>query len=226
VEGVQRLPSELGSAMRQAVAGMGRGADAETLRRLETAIAQIEAKQTKLEQAKKRQKDLADQFDAVARTAGFRVRTTEEGISIVLTNVLFEDSASDLTEDSRAQVCKVAETLASGSVTALLGPDYTIEIVGYSSPTGIITSRRKDDSNMLLSIDRAYAAYDWLTKNPDKAESRCGGGRCRDARSCAATVPQDRVQVTGRGYNDAQVGTDEVLRRVEIHVALPDLEDE
>jgi outer membrane protein OmpA-like peptidoglycan-associated protein len=225
-EGVQRLPGELGSAMRQAVAGMGRGADTETLRRLEGVLAQIEAKQTKLEQAKKRQQDLADQFDAVARTAGFRVRTTDEGISIVLTNVLFEDSSSDLTDDSRAQVCKVAETLGSSAVSALLGPEYRIEIVGYSSPTAIVTSRRKDDSNMLLSIDRAYAAYDWLTKNPDKAESRCGGGRCRDARSCATTVPQDRVQVTGRGYNDAQAGTDDVLRRVEIHVQLPDLDEE
>jgi len=225
-EGVQRLPGELGSAMRQAVAGMGRGADAETLRRLEGVLAQIEAKQTKRDQAKKRKQELADQFDVVARTAGFRVRTTEEGISIVLTNVLFEDSASDLTDDSRTQVCKVAETLASSSVGALLGQDYRIEIVGYSSPTAIVTSRRKDDSNMLLSIDRAYAAYDWLTKNPDKAESRCSGGRCRDARSCASTVPQDRVQVTGRGYNDAQAGTDEVLRRVEIHVRLPDLTDE
>ncbi len=222
-DGVQRLPTELSAALRQVVAGVGRGADGETMRRLEGVLGQIEAKQARLDKARDRQRVLADRLDVVARAAGFRVRLTAAGVSVVLTNVLFEDSSSDLSQDARTQVCKVAETLGEAEVGALLGSDYRLEIVGFSSPTAIVSSRRKDDSNMLLSIDRAYAAYDWLTKNPDKAESRCAGGRCRDARACASTVPQDRVQVIGRGYNDEQVGTDEVLRRVEIHVLLPDL---
>lgn len=225
-EGVQRLPAELSGALRQAVAGIGRGADGDTMRRLEGVLAQIEAKQARLDRARERQRELAERLDAVARTAGFRVATTDEGVRVVLTNVLFEDSSSDLSADARAQVCKVADTLGSTEVGTLLGGDYRIEIVGYSSPTAIVTSRRKDDSNMLLSIDRAYAAYDWLTKNPDKAESRCGGGKCRDARACTSTVPQDRVQVVGRGYNDDVVGSDDALRRVEIHVQLPGLADE
>lgn len=224
VEGVGRLPAEMSGALRQAVAGLGRGADGDTLRRLEGVLAQIEAKQARIDRARERQRELAERLDAVARTAGFRVALTDAGVSVVLTNVLFEDSVSDLTDDARAQVCKVADTLAAREVGALLGADYRVEIVGYSSPTAIVTSRRKDDSNMLLSIDRAYAAYDWLTKNPDKAESRCGGGRCRDARACASTIPQDRVGVVGRGYNDTVVGTDDVLRRVEIHVQLPELQ--
>ncbi len=226
VEGVQRLPGELSGALREAVAGMGRGADGDTLRRLEGVLGQIEAKQARRDRARERQRGLADQLDVVARTAGFRVALTDEGVSVILSNVLFEDARSDLGDDARTQVCKVADTLGKAEVTALLGTEWQVEIVGYSSPSAIISSRRKDDSNMMLSLDRAYGAYDWLTKNPDKAESRCGNGRCRDVRACANTIPQDRVVVVGRGYNDGVVGTDEVQRRVEIHVLLPDLDDE
>ncbi|MBC8067143.1 MAG: hypothetical protein IAG13_02325 [Deltaproteobacteria bacterium] len=130
---------------------------------------------------------------------------------------------SDLGDDARGQICKVSEALGAPGTAELLGPGYHIDIVGFSSPTGIVSSRRKDDSNMLLSIDRACAAYDWMTENPDKAESRCGGGKCRDARSCGTTVSQDRVQVIGRGYNDVAIGRDEALRRVEIHIRMPEL---
>jgi outer membrane protein OmpA-like peptidoglycan-associated protein len=226
-EGVGRLPSTLATSLRDAVAGLGRSAgDAETLRRLEIVLAELRAKQDRRDRAVARQRELAERLDAAAKAAGFRVRATEAGVSVVLTNVLFEDASSDLSEDARAQVCSVAQALGSSDAATLLGTDYRIEIVGFSSPTGIVTSKRKEDSNMLLSIDRAYAAYDWLTKNPDKPESRCAGARCRDSRACSSTIPQDRVQVTGRGYNDPQVGTDESLRRVEIHVVLPGLAPE
>ncbi len=222
--GVARLPGELGNALRAIVPELGRGKDAETLRKLETMLAQLEAKQARADELAQRRRALAERMELVARAAGFTVRATEAGVSIVLSNVLFEDAASDLTTDARGQVCKVAEALASRDVAALLGPDYRLDIVGYSSPTAIVTSRRKDDSNMLLSLDRAYAAYDWLTENPDKAESKCAGHRCRDTRSCSAVVPQHRVQVTGRGYNDDAVGGADVLRRVEIHVEIPETE--
>ncbi|HWB82097.1 MAG TPA: hypothetical protein VG755_44345 [Nannocystaceae bacterium] len=223
-DAMTRLPGEVSNALRSIIPEMsGKGADSETMRRLRTLLEQIEAKQARLDRARERQRELASRLETVARTAGFEVRTTATGVSIVLTNVLFEDSASDLSEDARGQVCKVSDALGSPGTGELLGTGYRIDIVGYSSPTGIITSRRKDDSNMLLSIDRAYAAYDWMTKNPDKAESRCGGGKCRDARACSTTVPQDRVQVIGRGYNDEAVGRDDVLRRVEIHVRMPEL---
>lgn len=224
-DSIARLPNEVGNALRSVLPEVaGRGADSDTMRRLRTLLEQIEAKQARLDRARERQRELAGKLETIARTAGFEVKTTATGVSIVLTNVLFEDSASDLTDDARAQVCKVADALGAPGSADLLGSGYRIDIVGYSSPTGIVSSRRKDDSNMLLSIDRAYAAYDWMTKNPDKAESRCGGGRCRDTRACSTTVPQDRVQVVGRGYNDEVVGRDEVLRRVEIQVRMPELE--
>ncbi|MBC8070528.1 MAG: hypothetical protein IAG13_19510, partial [Deltaproteobacteria bacterium] len=222
-EAMARLPGELGNALRSVLPELSRGTDNDTMKRLRTVLEQIEAKQVRVDRARERQRDLAGRLDTIARTAGFEVRTTETGVSVVLTNVLFEDSASDLTNEARGQVCKVAEALGAPGSGELLGPGYHIDIVGFSSPTGIVSSRRKDDSNMLLSIDRAYAAYDWMTKNPDKAESRCGGGKCRDARSCSTTVPQDRVQVIGRGYNDVAIGRDEVLRRVEIHIRMPEL---
>jgi outer membrane protein OmpA-like peptidoglycan-associated protein len=223
-DAMARLPGELGNTLRSVLPEIaGRGTDSETMRRLRTVLEQIEAKQARVDRAHERQRELASRLETVARTAGFEVRATETGVSVVLTNVLFEDSASDLSDDARGQVCKVADTLGASGTAELLGPGYHIDIVGFSSPTGIVSSRRKDDSNMLLSIDRAYAAYDWMTKNPDKAESRCGGGKCRDARSCATTVPQDRVQVIGRGYNDEAIGRDEVLRRVEIHIRMPEL---
>lgn len=221
--GVGRLPADLGNALKAIVPELARGADGGTMRRLEGLLDQIEAKQARLDEAKARQRKLAERLELVARVAGFTVRATATGVSVVLSNVLFEDAASDLTVDARTQVCKVADALASPDVGAMLGPDYRLEIVGYSSPSAIVSSRRKEDSNMLLSIDRAYAAYDWLTENPDKAESKCAGHRCRDTRSCSSTVPQHRVQVIGRGYNDDAIGGAEVLRRVEIHVEIPEL---
>ncbi len=223
-DAIARVPAEVGNVLRQVLPELAaRGGDASSLRRLEGVLDKIEAKQAQHERGRARQDGLAQRLEQAARAAGFEVRKTDAGVSVVLTNVLFEDGASDLTDDARSQVCKLAGALASSDVAALLGEDYRIDIVGYSSPTAIVTSRRKEDSNMLLSIDRAYAAYDWLTKNPDKSESRCGQGRCRDARSCPATIPQGRVTVVGRGYNDTAVGSDDVLRRVEIQVVMPEL---